>query len=72
MIDIVNLNKTFSNKVEAVKDFSLTVEKGEVISLIGPSGSGKSTVLRCIAGMETPDSGEILINGKTIPTAIIP
>ncbi|MBR2746642.1 MAG: amino acid ABC transporter ATP-binding protein [Erysipelotrichaceae bacterium] len=69
MIDIVNLNKTFSNKVEAVKDFSLSVEKGEVISLIGPSGSGKSTVLRCIAGLETPDSGEILINGKTIDFA---
>jgi len=69
VIDIVNLNKTFSNKVEAVKDFSLSVEKGEVISLIGPSGSGKSTVLRCIAGLETPDSGEILINGKTIDFA---
>ena len=66
MIDIVNLNKTFSNKVEAVKDFSLSVEKGEVISLIGPSGSGKSTVLRCIAGLEKPDSGEILINGSAI------
>lgn len=66
MIDIIDLNKTFSNKVEAVKDFSLSVEKGEVISLIGPSGSGKSTVLRCIAGLEKPDSGEILINGKAI------
>ena len=66
MIDIIDLNKTFSNKVEAVKEFSLSVEKGEVISLIGPSGSGKSTVLRCIAGLEKPDSGEILINGKAI------
>ena len=61
MIDIIDLNKTFNNKVEAVKDFSLKVEKGEVISLIGPSGSGKSTVLRCIAGLETPDKGKILI-----------
>ena len=66
MIDVIDLNKTFGNKVEAVKDFSLSVEKGEVISLIGPSGSGKSTVLRCIAGLEKPDSGEILINGKAI------
>ena len=66
MIDVINLNKTFNNKVEAVKDFSLSVEKGEVISLIGPSGSGKSTVLRCIAGLEEPDSGKILINGQAI------
>ncbi|MBQ3375218.1 MAG: amino acid ABC transporter ATP-binding protein [Erysipelotrichaceae bacterium] len=66
MIDIIDLNKTFNNKVEAVKDFSLKVEKGEVISLIGPSGSGKSTVLRCIAGLETPDKGKILINGQAI------
>ena len=66
MIKISNLSKTFNNKVEAVKDFSLSVEKGEVISLIGPSGSGKSTVLRCIAGLEQPDSGKILINGKAI------
>ena len=66
MIDVINLNKTFNNKVEAVKDFSLSVEKGEVISLIGPSGSGKSTVLRCIGGLEEPDSGKILINGQAI------
>jgi polar amino acid transport system ATP-binding protein len=66
VIDIIDLNKTFNNKVEAVKDFSLKVEKGEVISLIGPSGSGKSTVLRCIAGLETPDKGKILINGQAI------
>jgi polar amino acid transport system ATP-binding protein len=66
VIDVINLNKTFNNKVEAVKDFSLSVQKGEVISLIGPSGSGKSTVLRCIAGLEEPDSGEILINGQAI------
>ncbi|MBR0385352.1 MAG: amino acid ABC transporter ATP-binding protein [Erysipelotrichaceae bacterium] len=66
MIDINNLSKTFNNKVHAVSNFSLHVDKGEVISLIGPSGSGKSTVLRCIAGLEKPDSGTILINGKEI------
>ena len=66
MIKIENLTKTFNNKVHAVKDFSISVEKGEVISLIGPSGSGKSTILRCVAGLETPDQGTILINGKSI------
>ena len=66
MIEITELSKTFNNKVNAVRDFSLSVEKGEVISLIGPSGSGKSTVLRCIAGLETPDAGNILIDGKQI------
>ncbi|MBQ2213219.1 MAG: amino acid ABC transporter ATP-binding protein, partial [Erysipelotrichaceae bacterium] len=60
MIDIKNLSKTFDRKVNAVKDVSLHVEKGEVVSLIGPSGSGKSTVLRCINGLETPDKGTIL------------
>lgn len=66
MIDIIDLSKTFNNKVHAVSNFSLHVDKGEVISLIGPSGSGKSTVLRCIAGLEEPDSGTILINGSSI------
>ena len=66
MIKISHLSKTFNNTVNAVQDFSLEVGKGEVISLIGPSGSGKSTVLRCVAGLETPDKGTILINGKEI------
>lgn len=66
MIKVSNLSKTFAGKVHAVKNISFTVNKGEVLSLIGPSGSGKSTVLRCIAGLEKPDQGEILINGSSI------
>lgn len=66
MINITSLSKTFNSKVHAVVDFSLHINKGEVISLIGPSGSGKSTVLRCIAGLEQPDEGQILIKGKEI------
>ncbi|MBR6958663.1 MAG: amino acid ABC transporter ATP-binding protein [Erysipelotrichaceae bacterium] len=66
MIDIKNITKIFNNKIHAVRDFSLYISKGEVVSIIGPSGSGKSTVLRCIAGLEKPDSGEILINGQAI------
>ena len=66
MIDVKNLSKTFDKKVHAVKDVSFHVDKGEVISLIGPSGSGKSTVLRCNNGLETPDEGTVLINGKAL------
>jgi polar amino acid transport system ATP-binding protein len=66
VIDVKNLSKTFDKKVHAVKYVSFHVDKGEVISLIGPSGSGKSTVLRCINGLETPDKGTVLINGKAL------
>ncbi|MBQ4253542.1 MAG: amino acid ABC transporter ATP-binding protein [Erysipelotrichaceae bacterium] len=69
MIDISHLSKTFNGKIHAVDDFSLHVDKGEVISLIGPSGSGKSTVLRCVAGLEKPDKGTILIKGEQIDFA---
>ena len=42
------------------------IEKGKLIGLLGPSGSGKTTILRMIAGLETPDSGEIIIDGKVV------
>jgi len=60
-----NICKTFG-EVTAVKDFNLAVEDGEFISLLGPSGCGKTTLLRIIAGFETPDSGEVLLDGKSI------
>ena len=62
MIVIQDLHKYFG-QIEAVKDVSLTVRRGEVVVIIGPSGSGKSTVLRCINHLETPTSGEIYIEG---------
>lgn len=49
-----------------VKDFSLDIEKGETVTILGESGSGKSTILRLIAGLEKPISGSIAINGKTV------
>ena len=64
MLKTRGLHKSYSldeNRVHAVSDFNIEVKKGEFFSLLGPSGSGKSTVLRCIAGLETPDSGEIHI-----------
>lgn len=62
LLEIKNLKKSF-NGVEVLKDISLTVEKGEVLGVIGPSGSGKSTLLRCATGLEVPDNGEISYEG---------
>ena len=64
-LTLQNLEKTFgANRV--VKDFSLTVEQGEFVSLLGPSGCGKTTVLRMVAGFETPTYGQISINGADV------
>ena len=64
-LTISHLEKSFgANRV--VKDFNLSVEKGEFISLLGPSGCGKTTVLRMIAGFEAPSSGSIAIDGKDV------
>jgi polar amino acid transport system ATP-binding protein len=62
LLEIKNLKKSF-NGVEVLKDISLTVDKGEVLGIIGPSGSGKSTLLRCATNLEVPDSGEIHYEG---------
>lgn len=62
LLEMKNIKKSF-NGVEVLKDISLTVEKGEVLGIIGPSGSGKSTLLRCVTGLETADGGEIHYEG---------
>lgn len=62
LLEMKNIKKSF-NSVEVLKDISLTVDKGEVLGIIGPSGSGKSTLLRCATGLEVPDSGEIHYEG---------
>ena len=66
-IVIDHLSKTFKTddkEVVAIKDFSLDIKKGELISVVGPSGCGKTTLLRCIAGLEKPTSGTVSSNGK--------
>jgi sulfate/thiosulfate transport system ATP-binding protein len=70
MISVRNVTKRFGDFV-AVDDVSLEVESGALTALLGPSGSGKSTLLRIIAGLETPDAGEILLAGKDA-TALAP
>ena len=65
MIEVKGLYKNFGN-LEVLKDINKTINKGEVVAIIGPSGSGKSTLLRCINLLETPSKGEILIEGENI------
>ncbi|MBO0788947.1 MAG: ABC transporter ATP-binding protein [Actinobacteria bacterium] len=69
MLTITGLHKTFpakahQEKVAALDDINITVNKGEFFTLLGPSGCGKTTTLRCVAGLETPDSGEIVVAGQ--------
>ena len=61
-----HVKKIYNNKVEAVKDFNLEIEKGEFIAFLGPSGCGKTTTLRMIAGLESVTSGDIILEDKSI------
>lgn len=65
MIKVEHITKQFK-KLKAVDDVSLNIQKGEIVCLIGPSGSGKSTVLRCISGLEKPESGNIYVNDQLL------
>lgn len=60
-----NINKHFKD-FHASRDVNISIPKGKLVALLGPSGSGKTTILRMIAGLENPDSGEIIINGKIV------
>lgn len=69
MIEAKNISKRFTigtQKLQVLKDVSLTVETGEFVSLMGPSGSGKSTLLYILGGLDKADAGSISINGKKI------
>ncbi len=65
MIEIKNLKKNYG-KNEVLKDITETVDKGQVICVIGPSGSGKSTFLRCLNVLEKPTSGKIIFDGQDL------
>lgn len=66
-VNIISLNKTYPNQSAPVlKDFSLSIKDGEMVALLGPSGMGKSTLLKLIAGIKRPDSGDIQFDGSSI------
>jgi iron(III) transport system ATP-binding protein len=74
MIDVKDLSLTYQSSGRqthlAVDKVSFSVQKGQVYTLLGPSGCGKTTTLRCVAGLEKPDSGEILIDGSPVSSSV--
>ena len=65
MLEIRSLRKTFGSLV-AVNDVSFAVEPGQILGLLGPNGAGKTTTVSMIAGLLTPDGGEVLIDGRPL------
>ena len=68
MVSLDHLSKRFGAE-KAVNDVTLAVSQGEFVTLLGPSGCGKTTTLRCVAGLERPDGGEIRIGGDVVASA---
>ena len=65
VLEVKNIKKRFGD-TKVLKGISFSLERGQVVSIIGSSGSGKTTLLRCLNFLETPDEGEIIVNGKTL------
>lgn len=65
MLTVQNISKTYQKK-EILKSVSFTLHKNQLLSILGKSGSGKTTLLKILAGLETPDSGEVMVQGKSI------
>lgn len=68
MIELKNICKNYETGIAALKNINLTIQDGEIFGIIGQSGAGKSTLIRCINMLETPTSGQIIINGKDLTT----
>ena len=66
MLEIKNIHKAFDG-LDVLKGVNLSVEKGDVVAILGKSGSGKTTLLRCINFLETADDGELVFDGETVP-----
>lgn len=71
ILEVEHIEKTFEH-TEVLKDISFSLEKGQVLSIIGSSGSGKTTLLRCLNFLERPDRGIIRVNGETLLDASLP
>lgn len=65
LIEVKNLSKSFGDSL-ILDDVSLSIEKGEIVSIVGPSGGGKTTLLRCLNLLIEPDSGEVIFNGENL------
>ena len=69
VLEVKNITRTYRKNgivIPALKDISFSLEKGEILGIVGESGCGKSTLLKQIAGVETPDAGEIYLNGAKL------
>lgn len=65
VLEVSNISKSF-DRTQVLKDISFTLEKGQVVSIIGSSGSGKTTLLRCLNFLERPDNGVIRVNNEVL------
>ena len=68
-IEIKNINKSFDGRgknLSVLEDINMTIDDGQLVCLLGPSGCGKTTLLRLIAGLDQPTSGEIIANGELV------
>ena len=68
-VTLLGVSKSYG-AVEAVRDLSLSIANGEFVVLLGPTGAGKTTTLRLIAGLERPDRGNVLIQGRTVTNEV--
>ena len=69
LLKVQNLSKIYGlgeSRVQALKDVSFSLKKGEFAAVVGQSGSGKSTLLHCIGGLDTPTEGKILLDGEDL------
>ena len=67
MIEIKNITKNFG-KLEVLKGIDLSINDGEIVSIVGPSGAGKTTLLQIMGTLDTPDTGSVIINGTDTTT----
>ena len=66
ILEIKNLSHAYNQEISTIKDFCFSLNKGEIVSILGPSGIGKTTLLRIIAGLEGVIDGEVIINDKVV------